>query len=1716
MNYSAGAVSKALIFFLLFSTTALFAQTNWEGDVDSDWNNGLNWVGDVLPADGTDVVIDATIYTNAPDISVNSTFSPGKVTIQNGGVLSISADLTTSDNFQIDGNNATNPSVTMTTGTLAIGAKTDIKKGGVFNISGGVITSADDFKLDGNGNNTTKINMTGGTITGSDKVDIKKKGIFTMSGGTLTSTAEFKIDNGIFIINEDDGTSTVTASANFTIKTSGGKSLTYMSAGTFDVTGDLTLDGNKKGGAGSAAVTVAGGTFTANALTLFSKEDGDSAVFKVSGGTATLVGVVEDNFNADPTKDGTIDIVVEGGTLIFQDDLVMDETDDQMTQTGGTIQFEGGDKDWTLNGDFTSTGGNVTFNDATKTELIGIGTYNFFDIIINSGRTVNQLTSNINVAGDWTNNGGTFNEGLSKVTFNGSGAQTITNTLVETFYEFTLDKAAETLSLADNVIISATLTMSQGQLDASSNRLTLGTGLGNEGTLSYTAGQIEGQFERWINNTATDYLFPLGIGSATRMNLNFTNLTGGSIISEFFSADPGGSGLPLAEAGLTIDPQYPEGYWQVSAANSLASTDYNVRVFPIGFATFYKGAPTRLLKRANGASAWVLDGTHVAYDIMTVEAGRDNLTTGIATAEYGIAVSDCAEPTTTSITGSQSECISAADIAYSVTNTAGSTYNWTITGGTQDTGGNTNSITVDWGGTGGNKQVQVEEINSCGNNKFVTLLVVLNPAPTSAISGNDEPCPGTPENYSVTNRTGYTYTWVITGGTKTAGGTTNSISVEWDVANAGANIDVTASSPSCGDAAVRSLPIVVAGYTSSTVDQPNTTSVDQFATNAEIIEIQIVQAAGSCSDTVTQFNLDTDGGGAEGTDNPATNITTAKIYYTGSTQGFTTATLFGSVSSPSGTFSITGSQALLAGETNYFYLAYDIPLTAIVTEKLDAQLVSFQFGAIVKTDMTISAPSGSREITAATIYHSFGTGNWTDGNNWSLDGGTSTCTCEPNGSGLAIIQSGHDITADADRSVDHLLIEDGGVISAGGGKLTILDRLNTEGSGFFSLDDALTVSGPAALMGTGSSTSNQKMTFNNDLDVGSGTSLTETAGQDVLVKGNLVVDGTIAISGKKKLKLDGVGATTISGAGFITSLDSAAQLEIKNGDKTILAGTNLTISPEIKLNNANVYNYGTITTIESAVVKQGSIDATQATDTWFNYTGSTVNYAGALLFFRSKGVLDASATGNTVNYNRDDTQQIAGMTYYNMTVTSATGTRIKTLDGDAIIGGDLTISGTTQLDNGILINSIILAGDWNNTSSIGDSFVEGDGLVTLNGSAAQTITNTTGETYSNLTINNSLAGNGVVLDDPIMVSTALTLTDGVILSTATNKISLATAATSSGYTNASFINGPMTYNSLTSTSVTFPVGKDSELHRLDLTVDGTSSNYTTEYIHSSASALGFTLPITLDLVSLVGYWDLSRDAGGSVTAASVDLYYNNNDGVSDTPNLRVAKDDGASNWVDQGGTGSSAPSGNILSTDFTTFSFFSLANNLGGNNALPVELVYFTGKLLAKGVVLEWQTASELNNDFFEIEVSSDGENYATIANIRGQGTTTAITNYEFVDRYPDTGLNYYRLRQVDFNGDFEYSNIISVLNDAPPKLYYSAYPQPASTHLTLQIRAIDETNEMNLFIYNINGRIIKHITLAPKTKQLPVDISAFTNGLYLVRLNQAAQAYHGRLLIQK
>ncbi|MBI4946949.1 MAG: T9SS type A sorting domain-containing protein [Bacteroidetes bacterium] len=143
-------------------------------------------------------------------------------------------------------------------------------------------------------------------------------------------------------------------------------------------------------------------------------------------------------------------------------------------------------------------------------------------------------------------------------------------------------------------------------------------------------------------------------------------------------------------------------------------------------------------------------------------------------------------------------------------------------------------------------------------------------------------------------------------------------------------------------------------YSGSSVTQDNIANINPGTSNAEIIGIRIVVAAG-CSPTVTSFALNT-----TGSTNPGTDITTANVYYTGSSSVFTTTTLFGTLASPNGSFAITGTQTLSAG-TNYFWLTYDVPAGATVGDVVDAECTSLTIGTANYTPSPTSY-TGSRRI----------------------------------------------------------------------------------------------------------------------------------------------------------------------------------------------------------------------------------------------------------------------------------------------------------------------------------------------------------------------------------------------------------------------------------------------------------------------------------------------------------------------------------------------------------------------------------------------------------------------------------------------------------------------------------------------------------------------------------------------------------------------------------
>ena len=145
-------------------------------------------------------------------------------------------------------------------------------------------------------------------------------------------------------------------------------------------------------------------------------------------------------------------------------------------------------------------------------------------------------------------------------------------------------------------------------------------------------------------------------------------------------------------------------------------------------------------------------------------------------------------------------------------------------------------------------------------------------------------------------------------------------------------------------------------------------------------------------------------------------------------------------------------------------------------------------------------------------------------------------------------------------------------------------------------------------------------------------------------------------------------------------------------------------------------------------------------------------------------------------------------------------------------------------------------------------------------------------------------------------------------------------------------------------------------------------------------------------------------------------------------------------------------------------------------NPLPVELISFTGECNGDEIVLHWTTASELNNAGFEIEMKSVNNEWRTIGFVKGSGTTTETRNYNFTDQVENNSpAKYqYRLKQIDFNGAFDYSNEIEVNVNIPSEYkLYQNYPNPFNPSTTIRFQ-MPERSEVSLKIYDLLGNEVK------------------------------------------
>ncbi len=187
---------------------------------------------------------------------------------------------------------------------------------------------------------------------------------------------------------------------------------------------------------------------------------------------------------------------------------------------------------------------------------------------------------------------------------------------------------------------------------------------------------------------------------------------------------------------------------------------------------------------------------------------------------------------------------------------------------------------------------------------------------------------------------------------------------------------------------------------------------------------------------------------------------------------------------------------------------------------------------------------------------------------------------------------------------------------------------------------------------------------------------------------------------------------------------------------------------------------------------------------------------------------------------------------------------------------------------------------------------------------------------------------------------------------------------------------------------------------------------------------------------------------------------------------------------------------------------------VAGNGALPVELVHFGARPTGEGVRLDWQTASELNNDYFVLERRPGPEHpYRAAAHIPGAGATSAAQSYSYLDRQVSPGRQYYRLRQVDYDGTEHLSPVVAV-TVAPPagQWTWEVFPNPVRSMLHL-VAQQDVDEPVQLRLCDARGRSRQERTIPAGAGRISFDVSQLPPGPYWVVLQGQRRQYRRALV---
>lgn len=444
----------------------------------------------------------------------------------------------------------------------------------------------------------------------------------------------------------------------------------------------------------------------------------------------------------------------------------------------------------------------------------------------------------------------------------------------------------------------------------------------------------------------------------------------------------------------------------------------------------------------------------------------------------------------------------------------------------------------------------------------------------------------------------------------------------------------------------------------------------------------------------------------------------------------------------------------------------------------------------------------------------------------------------------------------------------------------------------------------------------------------------------------------------------------------------------------------------------------------------------------------------------------------------------------------------------------VTYNSTTQMGP-VTINSGGVMELTGNNPVIDCTVFTNSGTVIYSGSNQNLLAKANGTDALTFYTNLKIASNGTATlpaSSDITVSGTLTMTSGNLAIPATSTLALTNGNTAVvGGSSSSYVQtladgvsaGGILKVSGLSTSKTFPVGSVSNYLPVSLT-PAASSNFSINTFNGATTNATPTGVAIADKTSIVdAIYNINRTSGtGSCNVTlgwDASLEGSTFTGVADNQI-------GAAQYI-SGAYGSFTGVGNNSANTVSLAGVSTFAPFLVGKNAvLPVSLTSFTAQKQATGVTLKWNTASEQNNSHFDVQRSTDGITFSNIAKVNGAGNSSTSLGYYFTDKTPASGVNYYRLNQVDFNGTATLSKVVSA-NTGFSNSAMQVYAGANSSAINISISA-EQASAGQLIVYNMGGQKVfeQALSVNKGNNDLSISMSNANKGVFVVSYDNGVQ----------